>query len=133
MFLQFVNFILIFTVFPLLPTGDSVAETFVSVPLTSQNPPPAAQLQAPSQMVAGGREAAPQPPCTGPGLSESAGECYGCMDGLKTELTGHGHRGTSDEGTRTPVSVPHKCLLYLLLENQLIDQITTNNKDTKKL
>lgn len=55
--------------FPVLSTGYGVAEAFVSVPHTSQTPPPAAQLQASSQMVAGGWEAAPQPPCFRPGQS----------------------------------------------------------------
>lgn len=38
----------------LLPVGDGVAEALVLVPFTSQSPPPAAQLQAAGQLVAGG-------------------------------------------------------------------------------
>lgn len=60
---------LYYMAFPLLSTGDGVAEALVSVTFTSQSPPPAAQLQAPSQMVAGGRETVPRPPSAGAGQS----------------------------------------------------------------
>lgn len=56
------------------PAGDGAAEAFVSIPLTSPSPPPAAQLQASGHLVTGGWETAPQPPSAGAGQSQCAEE-----------------------------------------------------------
>lgn len=63
------------TPFPPPSAGDGVAEAFICVPLTSQNAPPAAQLQAPSHLVARGWETAPWPPSVGAGQWGSSHLC----------------------------------------------------------